>query len=250
MTRKQASAIRNLHRSIGAVAAVFVLLMVLSGLAINHSNGLRLDQRHVSNPYLLGLYGINAPADMRSFRLDDDWLSLAGSWLYFNQAAVAEVSGGLGAVASGDWIVVAGRDELLLLSRQGELVERLAWQDAGTAGIESIGLAGDDRIVVASAGALWLADEELLDWQRLDDTTVAVQWSMAAPTPAALQQHISRHYRGDGLNVERLLLDLHSGRAFGPLGVLVYDLLALATGFLALSGLVLWFRSRRNGKSR
>jgi hypothetical protein len=248
MTRRQASAIRNFHRSIGAVATVFVLLMVLSGLAINHSNGLRLDQRHVSNPYLLGLYGISAPGDMRSFRLDDDWLSLAGSQLYFNQAAVAEVSGGLGAVASSHWIVVAGRDELLVLTRQGELVERLAWHNAGT--VESIGLAGDGRIVVASAGTLWLADEELLDWQRLDDAREAVQWSLPAPTPAVLQQHITRHYRGDGLNVERLVLDLHSGRAFGPLGVLVYDLLALATGFLALSGLVLWFRSRRNGNSR
>jgi len=47
--------------------------------------------------------------------------------------------------------------------------------------------------------------------------------------------------------MERLLLDFHSGRIFGPVGVLVYDLLALAVGFMAISGLVLWFRGRRNG---
>jgi len=47
-----------------------------------------------------------------------------------------------------------------------------------------------------------------------------------------------------------VLLDLHSGRIFGPVGVLVYDLLALTLGFLAISGLVLWFRGRRNGKSK
>ncbi len=63
-----------------------------------------------------------------------------------------------------------------------------------------------------------------------------------------LQQAITRVYRGEGLSLERLLLDLHSGRIFGSIGVLVYDLLALALGFLSISGLVLWFRSRRNGK--
>ncbi len=50
--------------------------------------------------------------------------------------------------------------------------------------------------------------------------------------------------------MERVLLDLHSGRIFGPVGVLVYDLLALALGFLSISGLLLWFRGRRNGKRK
>ena len=149
---------------------------------------------------------------------------------------------------NGQWIVVAGRDALLLLDRRGRLVERLAWQQAGS--VESIGLAADGRVAVASGGKLWLADTELLNWQAADKDAQALEWSSPTLAPAALQQTITRHYRGDGLSLERVLLDFHSGRVFGPLGILVYDLLALATGFLALSGLVLWFRNRRNGKSR
>jgi hypothetical protein len=250
MARKwKTPAIRRTHRSVGAAAAVFVLFMVLSGVAINHSNGLGLDQRHVSNGYLLSHYGINAP-DIQSFQLDDDWLSLAGSWLYFNQTAVAEIAGGLGAVASKQWIVVAGHDELLVLDQLGELVERLAWRQISATAVEAVGLASDGRITVKSDGGLWIADGELLDWQQILDGGEIVQWASPSPAPAELERLITRHYQGDGLSMERLLLDLHSGRVFGPLGVLAYDLLALATGFLALSGLVLWFRSRRNGKSR
>ena len=52
------------------------------------------------------------------------------------------------------------------------------------------------------------------------------------------------------MSLERLLLDLHSGRFFGSAGVLVYDVLALAIGFLAISGLILWIRGRRNGTNR
>jgi uncharacterized iron-regulated membrane protein len=50
--------------------------------------------------------------------------------------------------------------------------------------------------------------------------------------------------------MERLILDLHSGRIFGPVGILIYDLLAVIVGFLAISGVIFWFRGRRNGKRR
>ena len=249
MTRNQKiSAIRRKHRSVGALAAAFALFLVLSGILINHANGLGLDQRHVSNPYLLKLYGIKAPDSIRSYRLEDDWLSFAGSRLYFNATAMAQIPDGIGAVASGQWIIVGGRDELLLFDRQGQLVERMSWQQAGA--VESIGLTGDGRLAVKSTAGLWLTDEQLLAWQRLDDDRAAVRWAAPEPAPATLRQAITRHYQGDGLSVERLLLDLHSGRVFGPLGILVYDLLALAIAFLALSGLVLWFRNRRNGNGR
>ena len=62
-----------------------------------------------------------------------------------------------------------------------------------------------------------------------------------------MRQNILRQYRGHGLSLERLLLDFHSGRIFGPAGVVIYDLLALVLGFLAISGLVLFLRGRRNG---
>lgn len=248
MNARKASAIRRKHRSVGALAAAFILFMVLSGMAINHADGLGLGQRHVSNQYLLKLYGINAPDNIRSFQLDGNWLSFAGSQLYFNETTVAEIPDGIGAVAIDHWIIVAGRDELLLLDRQGQLVEKINWQQAGA--LDSIGLTTDGRVAVASNGALWLTDQELLAWQQTDEAGATVQWSAPAPAPAALQQAITRHYRGEGLSMERILLDFHSGRVFGPLGVLFYDLLALAVAFLALSGLVLWFRNRRHGRAR
>ena len=248
MNASKASAIRRKHRSVGALAAAFVLFMVLSGLAINHADGLGLGQRHVSNQYLLKLYGINVPDDIRSFQLGDNWLSFAGSQLYFNETAVADVPDGIGAVANDQWFVVAGRNALLLIDRQGQLVEQTSWQQAGA--IESVGLSGDGRVAVKSTAGLWLADAELLAWQQADDAGGTMQWSSATTAPAALQRAITRHYQGDGLSMERLLLDFHSGRVFGPMGIIIYDLLALAIAFLALSGLVLWFRNRRNGKTR
>ena len=252
MARKKraASTMRRLHRSFGVGAAIFVFFMVLTGLVINHSNGLGLDQRHVSQPFLLGWYGLGKPEKIQSYAVGDDWLSIAGSHLYLNDKSVATISDGVGAVSVGELLIVAGSDELLLLDHQGNLVERIPWSPIGTAPIGSIGLNATETVTVKSSGQLWMADTDLVNWHRAGETNGIVQWSISEPAPETLQQAITREYRGEGLSLERVLLDLHSGRIFGNIGTIIYDLLAIAIGFLSISGLVLWFRGRRNGKSK
>jgi len=245
--QRQASATRRFHRTLGAGAAGFILFMVLSGLLINHANDLGMSQRHVSQSFLLNWYGLEAPENINSFSTGQDWLSFAGSQLYFNDNPVSAISNGVGAISSGEMLIAAGSEELLLLDTNGNLIERLPWEAPGGGPIESIGVHGNGSVVIKSEDQLWLADAELLGWQPAQAPLVAMAWSSPGSAPEALHQAITRHYRGDGVSMERLLLDLHSGRIFGPLGILVYDLLALAVGFLAISGLVVWLRGRRNG---
>lgn len=246
--RPQASTTRRVHRSIGAGAAIFVVFIVLSGLALNHSHQLGLDQQRVAPSFLLRWYGLGEPTRLQSFAVGEQWLSFAGSQLYLNGANVATTSDGVGAVASGDWLVAAGSEELLLLNRDGGLIERQPWDQPGAGLIEAIGRLDTGSLVVKSAGQTWLADAELLEWKRLEPAPDTALWATSQAAPAAIQKAILQQYQGEGLSLERLLLDVHSGRIFGPAGIIVYDLLALALGALVLSGLVLWWRGRRNGQ--
>ena len=250
MARKksQTSAVRRFHRSFGAGAAVFVMFMVLSGLALNHTDGLSLDERHVSQSYLLGWYGLGEPEDIRNFAAGSDWISFAGSQLYLNGNHASIAANGVGAVSSGEMLIAACSEELLLLNRDGELIERLPWGPPGAGPVESIGMLENGTVAVRTSNQLWLADEQLLKWQPSMDTSIIVSWSSPEHAPEVLRQSILQQYRGEGLSLERLLLDFHSGRIFGPVGVFIYDLLAVAVGFLAISGLVFWMRGRRNGK--
>ena len=245
--RAQPSKMRRVHRLFGVVTALVVTFMVMSGLTLNHSHSLGLDQNHVSGPVLLDWYGLDEPGEIRSFAVGADWLSFAGSQLYLNGSPVSTVQGGIGAITFGDIFVAAGSKELVLLNPAGALIERIPWDAPGAGSIESLGLLENSVVAVRSANQLWVADEQLLDWQRIKDTPGNPLWSSPTTTPNALRGAIVQHYRGDGLSIERVLLDFHSGRIFGPLGVLVYDLFALAVGFLAISGLVLWIRGQRNG---
>ena len=248
--KRKNSVMRRLHRSFGAFAVVFVLFMVLSGLALNHSNDLGLDQRKASQSFVLGWYGLGKPSNIKSYAVGDDWISIAGSQLYLNDNAVATLHGGVGAVSTDDLYIAASGDEVLLLDHDGNLVERLPWASISEAPIEAIGLQLNQTVTVRSAGQVWLADADLLNWQRIEEPITSPDWSSPQVAPDELQQSITSLYRGEGLSLERVLLDLHSGRIFGSIGVVVYDLLALALGFLSISGLVLWFRGRRNGNGK
>ena len=250
MTPKQrrASLIRRSHRSLGASAAIFIIFMVISGIIINHSHSLELDRRHLSASYLLEWYGLAGPEKIVSYELGEDWLSFAGSQVFLNDSGVSNISNAVGATRYQDMFIIAATDELLLLDKTGQLIERQSWENHGTKPIESIGLLTGGAVVLKSGQVNWQADTDFIAWNPTVDARVEPDWSAPTPTPQNLEQAITRQYRGEGPSLERLLLDLHSGRFFGPVGVLIYDLIALALGFLAISGLVLWARGRRNGK--
>jgi len=47
------------------------------------------------------------------------------------------------------------------------------------------------------------------------------------------------------LSIERWLQDLHSGRFFGTIGIVVLDIASALLLILAVTGLIIWWRSRR-----
>jgi hypothetical protein len=56
-------------------------------------------------------------------------------------------------------------------------------------------------------------------------------------------RELGRDYRGRVLTLERLMLDLHSGRLFGLGGTWLMDIVAALLVILAASGMWLWSRS-------
>lgn len=246
--RPQRSLARRQHRATGITVALFVLFIVLSGLALNHSHQLGLDDRHVRSAGLLDWYGVEGAAEVRDFRVGGRWLSAAGSHWYLDGLVVAEAKAPVGAVAAAGGLLLAETNTVTLLTGDGDLVERLAWYVQQRGAIDAIGVAADGRAALRAGGRTWLADAQLLDWVAADVPPGEIRWSEADSAPREVRQAVQRAHRGQALSYETVMLDLHSGRFFGPWGVLVYDLLALALASLAVSGLVLWWRGRRNGR--
>jgi len=231
------------HRTVGICSALFVVLLVSTGLLLNHSSELALDKHPVDNELLLDLYHIGSGVVPVSVRAGGHWISQLGDRLYLDRGFVTGVQGDLiGAVATADLLVVASGDRLILLTPAGRVAEVLEAVDGVPAGMQGIGRDARGGIRIRAAHGDYRVDLDSLAWR--EQPGVAVQWSRPATTPAALQEALLRDYRGNGLPLERVLLDIHSGRILGEMGVYLMDTVALVFLLLASTGIWMWVRRR------
>jgi hypothetical protein len=231
------------HRRLGLTAAVILILLVVSGLLLNHGHRLGLDRIYVSWPWLLDWYGIHAPEQPRGVALGGHWLSGLDGRVYFDRQELATMRGRLdGAVLLKGAVAAAVEGDLWLLTPDGSVIERLGGAQGVPAGLRALGLDRKGRLVAQAAQGFYAADAELAQWRPV--AAPVADWSRLAAVPPALREELIRLYRGRGLSAERLLVDLHAGRFLGAFGVWLVDLTAVACLGLAVSGLWLWSRRR------
>jgi len=247
--RKQRFKLRSLyvwHRYMGLSAALVAVLVAATGVLLNHTEQFEFDSRHVQANWILDWYGIEPPAELLSFPLGGRHVTLMGEHLYLDRK---EIDGGyrnlVGAVLMDDILVVGVSNSILLLTLRGELIERLGTEDGVPAGMKRIGTDTSGDLVVEGSHDLYRSDNEFLRWQRADNPAASIQWAQPGPLDPQLESSLQQHFRGEVLPVERLLLDLHSGRFFGPLGPWVVDAAAILITLLALSGTWIWLKRRR-----
>jgi hypothetical protein len=153
----------------------------------------------------------------------------------------------VGAIAYEDFIIIASRDHLTLLSTDGGLIESIGSAGGVPAGMKTIGTTTDGAIAIKAAHGYYLTDDSFLEWAETD--AVDATWSVISDTPPALTRALQTAYRGNGLPLERVVLDLHSGRILGNVGVLLVDAAAIVFLLLAFSGIWLWSRRRASARA-
>ena len=137
----------------------------------------------------------------------------------------------LGLVEVGDLLVVGGESSLHVYRSDGALVDRLDDYALPRVPLKAIGAGEGEIVVQTAAGPFTSAD--VLSWRP--GAPKAVAWSTPTPLAASDREAYSRRL-APGISLQRILLDLHSGRFFGRFGPVFFDLVAIFLTILALSG--------------
>jgi hypothetical protein len=245
-TKAHAKLLRSLyiwHRYIGLAAALFVIILASTGLLLNHTDEIGLDSIPVSSPALLDWYGIHAPADVRAFDTGTLTVAELNGQLFANNVRLPNIEGTLiGAVAFNDMVVTATENQLVLLTPAGELVERMDSSAGVPSGIQAIGISNTGLPVIRTRQGDYRSDAGLMKWIGIP--AVNADWAMPATLDKATRQSLDNAWRGNGLPLERVMLDLHSGRILGHWGVYLMDAAAILFLLLSISGVWLWIRRR------
>lgn len=237
------------HRRAGLTALVLIILLAITGILLNHTKEFNLDSRFVDSSLILNWYGLEPDGDAITYQLGDHKISQWGQQVFFDNRPVTSTQQTLrGSVKSERFIVVAFDTELLLLTETGELIERIPTGSSFT-NIQRLGIKYSRSIIETSDPLYYMADEHIMDWDVTTDD--GITWSTSVTLSQAQREELRHAYRGQGLSLERVLLDLHSGRIFGEYGIYIMDAVAIAMIWLSLSGFWVWLsRSRKQKKKK
>lgn len=228
------------HRRAGLLASLVLFALALTGLLLNHSAGLGLDRRSVSWDWLYTLYGTPA-SPQTGYPVDSRWVSQsAAGELFIDEHAAGHCEGALrGALATRGLIVVACEREVLLLAQDSTRVDAISAAAGLAVPVQAVG-SDATGLMLQSAGTWRRFD---LERMSLGEATEPQTVARVTALPAALGRALQQADRW--LSWERALLDLHSGRLFGRVGILVVDVVGVLSILLALSGVGIWGLRRR-----
>ena len=235
------------HRYLGLAASIFVIILTVTGLALNHTDELELDSGNVQSDILLDWYGIHAPDIRKSYRAGTHYVTEVGKDVYWDTLKIPGITAPLiGVVEYSDLVIISVEGRLLLFTPDGELVEQLGSAAGVPAGMQALGLTANGNLAIRAAHGYYRTDADFIEWNEAD--SLDATWASSVEPSLQLEQSLQASWRGSGLPMERVMLDLHSGRILGRWGIYLVDAAAILFLVLAISGVWLWSKRRASAR--
>ena len=233
-------AVRRWHGLVGAVIVFFLVYLLLSGLAINHVEILKLDKREVSYPWLMRWYGIHVADPTQGYLLGKSYFSWdEDKWILDDKLLPSSAGQPVGAVEVRGINYVATAATLYLYQSDGQLLAKVEKQSLPAYPILAIGKMGSNVMLQTPSAVFASVDGR--NWEKSNATGMTL--SSLQDLPADVKRR-SAEILAQGIPLQRILLDVHSGRIFGRYAIWVMDIASLVLLGLGLSGFWLYWRLR------
>jgi len=237
--------LREWHRKLGIIAAFFLIFLSLSGIALNHTDTLSLAHSPIKSPWLLDYYGIAPPNDVRFYTNN---MVVTNNFVWFDDKLLFESATEVLAITPVTMnrqqvFAVVSVDQLSFYNQEGDLIDQLGEESGFPVGANAVAVT-DSLLVIKSATGTFQYNSEQLLWQNFH-SIIKPHWITHNTASEQIIIAAKLNYRAQFLTLERIILDAHSGRILGSLGVLLMDAVAILLILLSLSGVYIWVRYAR-----
>ena len=246
--------LRQWHKRAGVAAFIFMMWLGASGFLINQSSAWGYDTVRIDWTWVTSLYGLKASPPRDGFASGDAWLAKAGDLTALNGEALSYATPTpLGFVSSdvgGEALLyVATRESLYIITPDGTLYDKLDPPIIPLRELVRIG-ATETAVIIEGREQSFSSPDGGLSWTAVDSAELTdVQWS-ARTALSEDQRDTLAQYSRPSMSLEQTLLDLHSGRLFGDVGVWVVNIVGILAIWLGVSGIWMTWRISRQMNSR
>ncbi|MFC5051943.1 PepSY domain-containing protein [Rubritalea spongiae] len=239
---------RAWHRWLGMVAALPLIWVLLTGFLLNHSDDFELDQKRVTSPFILKLYGMTPKGEPEIYQVYEQELAHWDGVSFLNGKAMELTQQPIGVAVGKNQIAVATAESVALYSLTGELLEVVDELSLPELPLINIGTSVDG-IVVKNEQGWWLADSDWIEFSKVAEAEVEFQLAPVEVKDARTRSALATEWAGGGLPLARVILDLHAGHFCGAFAKYFYDFVIVCTLWLIGTGVVLQYRSSRRNRN-
>ena len=226
----------NLHRKIGVLCSIPIILIALSGIFLNHASFFSLNKIYIKNSALLSFYKMQPKERPKGFKPSKSWISSFEGGLFLDETKLSDINSEIvSAVKLNDMIAAANKNYLFIIdTKEKFIVEKL--------GRESLPKGEIKRLAVKNKILLIETDKDLFETSfKISKFKKAKKQEIEVPKklflPEKLEEKILQNFRGEGISLSKIMLDIHTGAMFGVSGRFVWDLFAVCLLLLVGTGL-------------
>lgn len=218
-------------------------MLSITGVLINHSQGMSLAEKRLPAWLAKPFYGLDEVSS-QSLSIGEITAEAAAGELVISASALSQTTPCTGSFvgarrfADEVWFACENQISVFLLEDSSpQFVELINAFSGLPIPAERFGACELNPCLI-SGGDYFRYSLSQYNWQQLETSPGPSFWSDIPDSETRLL--VSAEH-----NWERWLLDLHSGRLFGWVGILIVDLTAIAILFLVLSGFLRWIRTSK-----
>ena len=235
--------INQIHKFTGIAVRVFLIHLSITGIFLNHTEDLGLDEKYTASPMILALYNISMPSREESYLVDNIFISRFSDQVFMdNQPIIKSESPIMGAAFSNQILAIAFPNEMVLLTQEGELIERITSTSELPENIQKLGVS-ENILYLKTTNQVWQSSDQAQAWEVSDSGFN--DWSNEVTLPDQQTKQIEIYFSGKGVSLEQFFLDLHNGNIIKNFGKWFLDLIAIFLLLLSISGIWIWLKKRR-----
>ena len=235
--------INQIHKFTGIAVCVFLIHLSITGIFLNHTEDLGLDEKYTASPMILALYNISMPSQEESFLVDNIFISRFGDQVFMdNQPIIKSENPIMGAAFSNQILAIAFANEMVLLTQEGKLIERISSTSELPENIQKLGVS-EDILYLKTSDLVSQSSDQAQAWE-LSDLDFN-DWSNEVVIPDQQTKQIEMYFSGKGVSLEQFFLDLHNGNIIKGFGKWLLDIIAIFLLLLPISGIWIWLKKRR-----
>ena len=185
------------------------------------------------------------PRPSKIFTIQQDNFSQFDTEVFLNNKPIFLFDSELiGVIKDRENFIIAAQDELFLVNQSGDLIDK---KKILSFTIKSIGKYKEKIVIKDEQLNKWIGKSISDKWAPIIKDNI--DWSKPGAMTPLNKKDIKQYFVGNGISLEQIILDFHSGAIFKKEGKLFFDLVSLLLIFLSVSGIWIWLIKRKKRKS-